>query len=201
MAARRRPERARFFPSGEAFRAWLEAHHARPEGLLVGLYRKQSGEGGLTYPEALDAALCFGWIDGPRKGLDARAYSIRFSPRREGSIWSRVNLRHVERLRAAGLMRPAGEAALARRDPARTGVYAFERPAAELAPGELAAFRAEAAAHRFFAAQPPGWRRTVLFWVVSAKRPETRAFRLRALIEHSARGERVSLLKPPAMTR
>ena len=190
----------RFFASGAAFRAWLERHHARATGLLVGFHRKAGGGGGLTYPEALDAALCFGWIDGQRRGL-GEAYTIRFSPRRAGSIWSRVNIRHVERLRRAGLMAPAGLAAFKRRDPAKSGVYLFERPPVELARAELAEFRRNAKAWAFFEAQPPGWKRLMRAWVVSPKRAETRAFRLRALIEHSARGERVSLLKPPATPR
>jgi uncharacterized protein YdeI (YjbR/CyaY-like superfamily) len=196
-----KPVKPRFFPSGAAFRAWLERHHARPRGLLVGLYRKASGRGGLTYPEALDAALCFGWIDGPRRGLDETAYTIHFSPRRPGSIWSRVNLGHVKRLTRAGLMAPAGIAALKRRDPARTGVYAFEQPPARLRASELAQFRSGPEAWAFFQAQPPGWRRTITFWVVSPRRPETRAFRLQALIDHSARQERVSLLKLPSLPK
>src|SRR5437867_10584903 len=109
MAARP-ATKPRFFATGAAFRAWLEKHHARADVLLVGFHRKASGRGGLTYPEALDAALCFGWIDGLRKGIDDSTYTIRFSPGRPGSRWSRVNVRHVGRLRRMGLMAPAGRA-------------------------------------------------------------------------------------------
>ena len=188
----------RFFASGAAFRAWLERHHARSSGLLVGFHRKASGRGGLAYPEALDAALCFGWIDGLRRGSGATAYTIRFAPRRAGSIWSLVNIRHVARLRRLGLMAPAGLAAFKRREAAKSGIYSFERPPAEFTRAERALFRTRTGAWTFFDAQPPGWKRTIRGWVTGAKRKETRAFRLRALIEHSARGERVSLLKPPA---
>jgi uncharacterized protein YdeI (YjbR/CyaY-like superfamily) len=191
----------RHFRTGAAFRAWLERHHRRPAGLLVGFHRKASNKGGLSYPEALDAALCFGWIDGPRRGLGPTAYSIQFSPRRPGSIWSRVNVAHVERLRREGRMTSAGEEAFARRDPKKTGSYSFERPAAELAPAEVKRFRADARAWAFFQAQPPGWRKTVVFWIVSARRPGTRTFRLEATIALSARGERVSLLRPPSARR
>jgi len=191
----------RFFASGRAFRAWLERHHARSQGLLVGLHRKASGRGGLTYREALDAALCFGWIDGQRRGLDASAWTIRFSPRRPGSIWSRVNTRRVGELRRLGLMAPAGEAAFRRRVPERSGIYSFERPPAEFRTQERAAFVKRRRAWTFFEAQPPGWRRTIRAWIVNAKRPATREFRLRALIEHCERGTRIDLLRPPAMAR
>lgn len=193
--------RPRFFPSGVAFRRWLEKHHSRSVGLLVGFHRKASGRGGLGYPEALDAALCFGWIDGQRRGIDDGAYTIRFSPRRSGSVWSRVNIRRVGELGKLGLMAPAGLAAFRRRDPAKSGIHSFETPPAGFEPAERAAFRRRRRAWTFFDAQPPGWKRTIRSWVVSAKRPETRAFRLRELIDHSARGERVSLLKPPAIRK
>lgn len=191
----------RFFRSGAAFRAWLARHHRRLAGLRVGFHRKPSGKGGLTYPEALDAALCFGWIDGHRRSIGPTAYTIHFSPRRRGSIWSRGNVAHVKRLRREGRMTPAGEEAFARRDPRATGGRSFERPAAELSPAEAALFHARTAAWTFFEAQPPGWRRTVLLWITSARRPGTRAFRLEAAISLSARGERVSLLRPPSSRR
>jgi len=191
----------RFFASGAAFRAWLERHHATSPGLLVGLNRVGSGRGGLTYAEALDAALCFGWIDGQRRGVDAHTWTIRFVPRRRGSIWSLINVRHVERLKRAGLMAPAGLAAYAERDPAKTGIYSFEREPAAFTRAELVQFRRTRGAWAFFEAQPPGWKRTIHGWVTAAKRPETRAFRLRALIEHCARGERMDLARRPVMKR
>ena len=183
---------ARFFATPAAFRAWLDAHHDRGSELVVGFYKKGSGKPSISWPESVDEALCYGWIDGVRRSLGEESYTIRFTPRKTSSIWSNVNIAKVQALLAAGRMMPAGIAAWERRDPARSGIYAFERE-------EAAAFDAEAArrfsrnhaAWKFFQAQPPGYRRLATHYVVSAKRPETRERRLAALIEHSARGERL----------
>ena len=148
----------------------------------------------MTWSESVDEALCFGWIDGVRRTIDDTAYTIRFTPRKPTSIWSAINVAKVEKLRAAGKMRPAGEAAFAKRTAARTGVYSFERKeAAVLAPEEAAQFTAQATA--FFAAQAPWYRRTATHWVVSAKKPETRAKRLATLIADSAAGLRIAPLR------
>lgn len=182
----------RFFATPADFRTWLHANHGRAAELIVGFYKKGSGRRSITWPESVDEALCYGWIDGIRRSLDADSYSVRFTPRKPTSIWSNVNVAKVQTLLQAGRMMPAGLAAWERRDPIRSGVYAFERrePAAfdEAATRQ---FQRNSAAWRHFQAQPPGYRRLATHYVVSAKRADTRARRLEALIEHSALGERL----------
>lgn len=181
-----------FFASSAAFRAWLEKHYATQLELIVGFYKKSAARAGLTYAEAVDEALCFGWIDGIVRRIDDVSYSHRFTPRKAGSIWSNANVRHLARLEAAGKVHPAGRAAFAVRSAARTGVYAFEaRNTARLPPPLARTFRANRAAWTFFAAQPPGYRRLMTFWVVSAKQPVTRERRLQRLIAASAAGQRL----------
>lgn len=180
------------FTRAADFRAWLDVHAATAPELLVGYHKVASGTPSMTWPESVDEALCVGWIDGVRRRIDDTRYCIRFTPRRPGSIWSAVNISKVGALRAAGRMTPAGEAAFAARREDRSRVYAFERDApAELDAAESRAFQAQATAWRFFEAQPPGYRRVVLHWVVSAKRADTRARRLLALVEACGRGERL----------
>ena len=187
-----------FFPTPEDFYAWLEQNHDKESELLVGYYRKGSGKPSITWPESVDQALCFGWIDGIRRSIDGESYSIRFTPRKPTSNWSSVNIRRVAELRAAGLMRPAGEAAFERRTAERSGIYSYEsRRAAKLDAAQEAEFRANGAAWEFFQAQPPGYVRTATHWVVSAKREETRAKRLATLIDDSAAGRRLKQLTPP----
>lgn len=160
----------------------------------LGFYKKTAKRRGLTYPEAVDAALCFGWIDGIRKSLDEDSYTNRFTPRKPGSIWSNVNVRHVERLTAEGLMQAPGLAAFARRDPAKSGIYSFEtRPNAFPEPLE-ARFRAVPAAWAHFNEQPPGYRRLAIYYVISAKREETRSQRLERVIQGHKRGVRLGVL-------
>ena len=182
--------KAKFFPSAGELHAWLAAHHADRDELVVGFYKKGSRKQGVTYLEALEEALCFGWIDGVRRSLDADRYEIRFTPRKKGSIWSKVNVGHVERLAKAGRMQPPGVAAFEARTAKRTGIYSFEqsRPT-ELDTARSARLRANAAASTYFDAQPPSYRRTVAFWVMSAKKEETRDRRLEVLIRSSAKGE------------
>ncbi len=148
----------------------------------------------MTYTQALDEALCFGWIDGVRRRVDANSFSQRFSPRRSRSIWSRVNIRHVERLIEAGRMTEAGLAAFQARDEQRTGVYSFEQRSIELAPAYRRTFRANRAAWDYFQGEAPYYRRTSTYWVMSAKREETRARRLATLVACSARRTRIPLL-------
>jgi uncharacterized protein YdeI (YjbR/CyaY-like superfamily) len=182
----------RFFATPADFRAWLDAHHDRDTELLVGFYKKWSGKPSITWPESVDEALCYGWIDGVRQSLGEESYTIRFTPRKAGSIWSNVNIAKVAALLKTGRMMPAGLAAWERRDPKKSGIYLFER-------NDAAAFDAEAErrfkrsrrAWTYFIAQPPGYRRLATHYVTSAKRPETRERRLAALIECSARGERL----------
>ena len=181
-----------FFATPAGFRTWLDKHHASATELLVGFYKRQSGKRSMTWPESVNEALCFGWIDGIRRSLGPDAYTIRFTPRKPTSIWSRVNVDNVERLTKEGRMRPAGLRAFAARTPERTGVYSFERNRAARLTGEQErTLRANKRAAAFFDAQPPWYRRATIHWVTSAKRDETRARRLAQLIQHSAAGKRV----------
>jgi uncharacterized protein YdeI (YjbR/CyaY-like superfamily) len=186
------------FATPDEFRAWLEDHHDSETELLVGFYKKGSGLPSMTWSDAVDQAVCFGWIDGQSKGIDEVSYRIRFTPRRSGSIWSKVNIAKVAKLTEQGLMRPAGVAAFGRRRADRSGVYSFEREEeARLEPDQEKRFRANEAAWEFFQSQPPWYRRTAIHLVVSAKRPETRERRLVTLIEDSAAGRTIKQLTRP----
>ena len=178
-----------FFESTAALRAWLEAHHATATELWVGLRHRASGLPTLTWAELVDEVLCVGWIDGIR-GPAAGGHAIRVTPRRPGSIWSARNVARVEVLRAQGRMTPAGEAAFGRRREDRTGVYSFEAEPT-LDDGATTALRTDPDGWAFWEAQPRGYRRSATHWVVGAKRPETRARRLAALVAACASGERL----------
>ncbi len=184
-----------FFKSPDAFRAWLRKNHAAERELLVGLYKKELGRG-ITYPEALDAALAFGWIDGVRKRLNAEAYTIRFAPRKPGSIWSQVNLKRVEALIAEGRMEAPGLRVFRERDEQKTRKYSYERSQAVLDPALKATLNANKKAAAFFDAQPPGYRKVATFWIMSAKQETTRVRRMARLIECSASGSRLDQLSP-----
>ena len=179
-----------FFPTEADFRRWLEANHATAPELLVGFWKKGSGKPSIDWPQARDQALCFGWIDGVRRSLGEDAYTIRFTPRRKGSIWSTVNVARFEALKAEGEMTPAGERAY-EENKSKTGLYAYERELAKLARAEEALFQQNVAAWADWQKRPPGYRKTVLHWVTSAKRPETRAKRLGILVESCAAGEKI----------
>ena len=186
----------KFFRTAAEFRQWLSRHHAAETELLVGFFKKGSGKPSITYPEALDEALIIGWIDGVRRNIDEESYSIRFSPRRSRSIWSNVNIKKVEALIASGRMKPEGLAVFERRDAKRSGVYSYEREHAEFSPAEKKQLAADKKAHAFLETVAPSYRRVITFWVVSAKRPETRARRMETLLEWSRKGERIPLVKP-----
>jgi uncharacterized protein YdeI (YjbR/CyaY-like superfamily) len=180
-----------FFADPSEFRAWLEKHHEREQELFVGFYKKGSGLPSITWPESVDEALCFGWIDGVRKSLGEDSYTIRFTPRKPGSTWSAVNVARVEELTRLGRMRPAGLEAFEKRSEAKTGIYAYEqKEGAKLEKAEEKQFRADKAAWEFFQSQPAWYKRTAIWRVVSAKKEETRKKRLAKLIEESARGRR-----------
>jgi len=181
---------ATFFNSNADFRRWLQKHHAAATELLVGFHHKDSERPGISYAAALDEALCFGWIDGVRKNVDATSYTIRFTPRRPGSIWSLVNVRHAERLIAQQRMAPPGAKAFDARDAKKTGVYSFEQKIHALDAAFEKKFRASKKAWAFWGALPPGYRRVAIHWVMSAKQQETRERRLGQLIDASARGVR-----------
>jgi uncharacterized protein YdeI (YjbR/CyaY-like superfamily) len=187
-----------FFATPDEFRAWLDAHHATETEVLVGFHKKGSGRPSITWPESVDQALCFGWIDGVRRRIDDDSYSIRFTPRKPRSIWSAINVKRFGELTELGLVRPAGIAAFERRSDDRTGIYSYERrEAAELQPAMAERFRADARAWAWFEAQPPWYRRTATHWVMSAKKPETRERRLDRLIADSAAGRTVPPLSRP----
>ena len=185
----------RFFKTRSDFRRWLEKNHDAAPELWVGFYKVSSGRGGLTYLEALEEALCFGWIDGVRHRVDEQSFSQRFSPRRAKSYWSAVNIRRAEQLKTAGLMHDAGLAAFERRDGA-SDQYSFERPLAALDTAAEKRFRANRRAWSFFESQAPWYRRVALHWVTSAKRDETRQRRLETLIRDSAAGRRIGPVAP-----
>ena len=188
-----------FFATPAEFRRWLERHHASETELLVGFYKKGSGRPSITWPESVDEALCFGWIDGVRRSLGDDAYTIRFTPRKPTSIWSAVNVRNVERLVAAGRMQPAGLAAFAARSPERTAVYSFDRQHPPQFDAEMEArFRKNRKAWAFWESQPPGYRKTATHWVTSARRAETRERRLATLVEDCSAGRRIALLTAAA---
>ena len=176
------------FRNQAAFRAWLQKNHKSSTELFVRTFKAHAADRGLTYPQALDEALCFGWIDGVRHRLDDDSFSIRFSPRKPKSIWSRVNVGHITRLIEAGRVTKAGLAAYEARDEKRTGVYSFERAPAELPAALARRFRADKRAWAYYESQPPWYRRTTTHWVTSAKREETRERRLASLIDCCARG-------------
>ncbi len=184
----------RTFRNAAAFRAWLRRNHATAREIVVRLQRVHAADRGITYAEALDEALCYGWIDGVRRPVDADTFSIRFSPRKPRSIWSRINVRHAERLIAEGRMQPPGLAAFEAREEDRTGIYSFEGRAAELTPAYRKMFQANAPAWKYFEAQAPWYRRTSAYWVMSAKKEETRVKRLRTLMDCSASSRPIPVL-------
>jgi len=189
-----------FFASPAEFRAWLETHHQSAGEVLVGFHRKATGRPTLTWPESVDEALCFGWIDGVRRRIDDARYTIRFTPRRPASRWSAVNVARVAELDAEGRMRPAGLAAFERRR--EHAGYSYEdRAAVELDEAYERELRGNAEAWRWFAAAPPSYRRAAIHWVMSAKREETRRRRLARLVEASAAGRPVPPLTPPGQRR
>jgi uncharacterized protein YdeI (YjbR/CyaY-like superfamily) len=187
-----------FFETPAEWRGWLEEHHATAAEVEVGFYKRSTGLPSMTWPEAVDEALCFGWIDGVRHSIDDKCYRNRFTPRRPGSNWSKVNIAKVEALIEQGRMRRAGLKAFEARTDARSGVYSFEqeRPA-ELAPAYEAAIRADADAWADYSGRSPSYRRQVAHWVMSAKREETRERRLATLIECSRQGRTVPPLTRP----
>jgi uncharacterized protein YdeI (YjbR/CyaY-like superfamily) len=186
----------RFFATPDEFRAWLAEHHETAGELLVGFHKKGSGRPSMTWPESVDQALCFGWIDGIRRRIDDDAYSIRFTPRKRTSTWSTVNVRRMGELIEAGLVAPMGLAAFEARREDRSGIYGHERATpAELEADQQRRLEADAEAWAWFSAQAPSYRRTAIHWVVSAKRPETRERRLAALIEDSRAGVKVKPLR------
>jgi uncharacterized protein YdeI (YjbR/CyaY-like superfamily) len=189
-------DRVMFFKSPAEFRTWLSRNHASATEVWIGFYRKDSGKKGISYSEALDEALCFGWIDGVRKRVDAISYTNRFSPRQPRSIWSAINIRRVAELTKAGRMDPAGLQVFQNRDGERSKLYSYERENCQLEPALLRRFRSNGKAWEFFESQSPSYRRTVTWWIMSARKEDTRWRRLDVLIADSARGRRLGLAAP-----
>jgi uncharacterized protein YdeI (YjbR/CyaY-like superfamily) len=187
-----------FFSSAADLRAWFEKHHDGEPELILGYWKKGTGKPTVTHPQAIEQALCFGWIDSIGRRIDEERYQVRFTPRRKGSVWSAVNVAAVARLTEQGLMHPAGLRAFEGRRPDRTATYSYEQPAdAVLEPAQEARLKDDPPAWEWFSAQSPSYRRAAVHWVTSAKRPETRERRLSQLIADSAAGRRV----PPLVQR
>ena len=186
-----------FFPTPADFRAWLEAHHAKLREQLVGFHKKASGKPSITWPESVQVALCFGWIDGVRKSLNETSYTIRFTPRKRTSNWSSININLVRKLTKQGLMHPAGLKAFAVRNAKKSGIYSYEqRKNAKFTREQEKQFRTNKNAWEFFRSQPPWYQRVTTYWVICAKREETKLKRLSELISHSQRQRRIPRLIP-----
>ena len=176
----------KFFKTPADFRKWFATHHSSATELWVGFYKKDSGKKSITWPQSVDEALCFGWIDGLRRGIDEVSYKIRFTPRKQRSTWSAVNIKRVGELIEQGLMQPTGLKAFAARQENRSGIYAYEQRSPELPDEYAKKLRKNPVAWKFFQAQPPSYRKAANWWVLSAKREETRLRRLDKLIDDSA---------------
>jgi uncharacterized protein YdeI (YjbR/CyaY-like superfamily) len=185
-----------FFPSPRELRAWLEKYHATAEELHVGYYKVSSGVASITWPESVDQALCYGWIDGVRKSIDEISYMIRFTPRRPGSIWSSVNIKRAQVLMEQGLMQPAGLKAYEARKENKVGIYSYEQRSVDLEEPYSQVLKENEAAWTFFQAQPPSYRKAASWWVISAKQEETRLRRLEKLISYSVQGQPIPELAP-----
>ncbi len=184
----------RYFASAAAFGRWLENNHDRAAELWVGFWKKGTGKPTLTWPDSVDEALCWGWIDGLRRSVDDERYAIRFTPRKPASTWSRVNIAKVEKLTAEGRMRPPGLAVWRKRDPEKSEVHSYENRK-ELSPAYRARLRSNADVWAWWSAQPPGYRRTAGHWVMAAKREETRERRLATLIAEAGKGRKIKPLR------
>ena len=193
MAATKKTQEGKptFFAKPADFRRWLDQNHASVPELWVGYYKKDSGKPSMTWPESVDQALCYGWIDGVRKSVNEDSYKIRFTPRKPSSIWSTVNTKRANELIAEGLMKPAGLAAFERRDAMKSNSYSFERENVAFTPELEKMFRAKKKAWTFFEKQPPGYRKLATWYVMSAKQDATREKRLQRLITDSAAGRRL----------
>src|SRR4029077_3819198 len=191
------PSRPTFFATPADFRVWLEANHDKFHELIVGFHKKDSGKPSITWPESVQVALCFGWIDGVRRSIDETSYMIRFTPRKPTSTWSAINIKFVQELTKKGLMHPAGLKAFAARDEKKSAIYSYEqRNSAQFTREQAKQLRSNKAAWEFFRSQAPWYQRVTTFWVSSAKREETKLKRLSELIRHSQNQRRIPGLIP-----
>ncbi|OLB87745.1 MAG: bacteriocin-protection protein [Chloroflexi bacterium] len=193
-----RPENVVFFATPAELRAWFEANHDTAKELWLGYHKKRSGRPSVTWPEVVDQELCFGWIDSVRYSLSDDRSAQRITPRRKRSVWSAVNIRRFGELDKLGLVHPSGHAAFDARDEARSRIYAYENRSAGFDQAREAEFRRHRTAWKFFESQAPWYRRTATYWVMSAKREETRDRRLKVLIDQSKNGERIGPLTRPS---
>ncbi len=190
------PPKTRFFSTQAGFRAWIEKNHAIDTELSVGFYKRDSGRPSITWPESVDVALCYGWIDGVRNSIDAVSYRIRFTPRKPSSTWSAINVKRVAELTKLGMMHAAGIKAFEARKRDKTGIYAYEqRKTAKLPPQYEKKFRSNKKAWAFFQKQPPWYQRTATYRVISAKQEATREKRLAELIRDSEAGLSIKELR------
>jgi uncharacterized protein YdeI (YjbR/CyaY-like superfamily) len=180
-----------FFATPSLFREWLHKHHAEVEVLWVGYYKRGTGKPSITWQESVDQALCYGWIDGIRKSVNERSYTIRFTPRKRGSVWSSVNIKRAQALIEEGQMRPAGFKAYEARKENKSGIYSYEQRSVDLEEPYRRLLKRNAAAFNFFEAQPASYRKAISWWIVCAKKEETRLKRLERLMAYSAKGERL----------
>jgi uncharacterized protein YdeI (YjbR/CyaY-like superfamily) len=186
------PKAPKFFASAHKFRIWLSKYSASEAELVVGFYKVDSGRPSMSWPQSVDEALCYGWIDGVRKRIDDLSYQVRFTPRKHTSIWSAVNIAKFELLSSQGKMTAAGAAAYAHKTDRKSAVYAYEQAeTAQLSSVEIKAFKKSAAAWRFMQNTPPGYQKVVLHWIVTAKKTETRIARFDKLLAACEKGERL----------
>ncbi|TMD97768.1 MAG: bacteriocin-protection protein [Chloroflexi bacterium] len=192
------PRNVTFFETAADLRAWFEANHASATELWVGYHRKRTGRPSVSWQDVVDQELCFGWIDSVRYSLGDDSSAQRITPRRKGSVWSAINIKRFEELEEMSLVHPSGRAAFAKRDESRSRIYSYENRSRGFDAATAAAFRKRKAAWKFFEAQPPSYRATAAFWVMSAKREETRQRRLALLTEHSTKGQRLPQFVSPS---
>ncbi|MGN6530211.1 MAG: YdeI/OmpD-associated family protein [Ginsengibacter sp.] len=183
-----------FFPTQSSFRKWLEKNHDKAKELLVGFYKVNSGKPSMSWSESVDEAICFGWIDGVRKSIDAESYSIRFTPRKPGSIWSAINIQKVENLSKHGLMHLAGIAAFEKRKEHKSAIYSYEKKPENLSDDFLKKFKSNQKAWKFFLSRAPSYQRTAIHWVMNAKQESTRLKRLNELINDSEAERKIKSL-------
>jgi uncharacterized protein YdeI (YjbR/CyaY-like superfamily) len=191
------PPKPAFFPTPSDFRTWLEAHHDKLREQIVGFHKKSSGKPSITWPESVEVALCFGWIDGVRKSLDETSYTIRFTPRKATSTWSSININLVRKLTKQGLMHPRGLEAFAARNEKKSGIYSYEqRKNARFSREQEKQFRDNKPAWDFFQSQAPSYKQLTTYWVITAKKEETKQKRISILIDHSQHQRKIPRLIP-----
>jgi uncharacterized protein YdeI (YjbR/CyaY-like superfamily) len=186
--------RPTFFRTPASFRKWLEKNHDKAKELLVGFYKVSSGKQSMTWSKSVDEAICFGWIDGIRKSIDAESYSIRFTPRKPGSIWSAINIQKVETLSKQGLMHPSGMAVFEKREEKKSAIYSYEKAPEKLSGDFLKKFKSNKRAWKFFQSMAPSYRRTAIHWVMNAKQESTKSKRLNELINDSEAERKIKAL-------